>query len=131
VSVSEPNLIAAWIGILTGFVTGSAIGLRFHGEEWMGGFASWRRRLTRLGHISFFGLALINLAFVLSAPLLHASDEALRGPSLLLIVGAVTMPTVCFLSAWRPRLRHGFVVPVGCLVSASAWVVVLLLRGRS
>ncbi|HEV8495546.1 MAG TPA: hypothetical protein VGQ56_01705, partial [Gemmatimonadaceae bacterium] len=29
-----------------------------------------------------------------------------------LIVGAVAMPTCCFLAAWRPSFRHLFAVPV-------------------
>ena len=32
----------------------------------MGGYASLRRRMTRLGHISFFGLGIINVLFALS-----------------------------------------------------------------
>ena len=29
----------------------------------------------------------------------------------MLIVGAVTMPTVCYLSAWKPVFRHLFFIP--------------------
>ncbi len=71
------NLTAAWLGILAGLLTGTAIGLFFHDETWMGGYGSWRRRMIRLGHISFFGTAFLNLAFVFSvasrslAPGLH------------------------------------------------------------
>jgi hypothetical protein len=32
------------------------------------------------------------------------------------IVGAATMPTVCFLSAWRKPFRHLFFVPVGAVL---------------
>ncbi len=51
------NLIAGWTSMIAGAVSGAAIGLFFHREEWMGGYASLRRRMIRLGHIAFFGLA--------------------------------------------------------------------------
>ena len=38
----------------------------FHGEDWLGGYGSWRRRMLRLGHISMIGTGLLNLAFALS-----------------------------------------------------------------
>ena len=57
------NLWAAWIGILLGMLSGAAQGLFFHRADWLDGYGSWRRRLTRLGHTSFFGLAFVNLAF--------------------------------------------------------------------
>jgi hypothetical protein len=50
------NFYAAWIGILLGFIAGAVLGLFFHDENWMGGYSSWRRRMSRLGHISFFAL---------------------------------------------------------------------------
>jgi hypothetical protein len=51
------SLIAAWIGIICGMLTGAIVGLRFHDQNYLGGYQSWRRRLARRGHISFFGLA--------------------------------------------------------------------------
>ena len=57
------NLLSAWIGVLAGFVSGALIGLKFHREDWLGGYTSHRRRMLRLGHISFFGLAVINVMF--------------------------------------------------------------------
>ena len=62
----EINLLVAWVAILIGLLTGTALGLFFHDESWLGGYGSWRRRLMRLGHISFFGTGFLNLAFILS-----------------------------------------------------------------
>ena len=42
------NLIAAWLGILLGFVSGMGLGMFFHNEKWLGGYASHKRRLYRL-----------------------------------------------------------------------------------
>jgi hypothetical protein len=109
------NLHAAWIGILLGFTTGALIGLRFHDQQWAGGYASWRRRLMRLGHISFFGLAFINLAFYLTVAQIRPAPGIITAGALF-IVGAATMPAVCFLSAWRIPFRRLFFVPVGALI---------------
>lgn len=117
------NLEAAWIGILLGVLSGAAIGLAFHRNRWLGGYDSWPRRLLRLGHISFFGLALLNLAFALTQDgtrLAHACSDI---SGALLLVGAVTMPTVCFLAAWRQRLRHLFFIPVSAIAIAVGLVV--------
>ncbi len=115
------NLWAGWIGILLGMVTGAGFGLVFHDAEWLGGYQSWRRRLLRLGHISLFGLAFINLAFFLTVNRVGASDagssSAVVVASYLLAAGALFMPLVCFLSAWRPVLRSLFFLPVGCLIA--------------
>ena len=116
--MAELHLLATWIGILGGFVSGAVLGLFFHDEKWLGGYGSWSRRMARLGHISFFGIAFINLAFALS---LQALEITLPNPwpSWLFLAGAVTMPLVCFLSAWKKNFRHCFPVPVACLLCAA------------
>ena len=101
-----------WAGMLLGVISGAVIGLCFHREEWMGGYGSYRRRLTRLGHISFFGQAFVNFCFAFTQ-----SQLPLRSPwgtvaMVGLIVGAATMPAICFLSAWRKPFRHLFFIPV-------------------
>jgi hypothetical protein len=113
------NFQIAWFAILVGLVTGAGIGMFFYGESWLGGYSSWRRRMIRLGHISFFGTGLLNLAFTLSVQHLsleHAPWVASMG----LVLGALTMPTVCFMSAWRSSFRHLFVIPVASLILAVA-----------
>jgi hypothetical protein len=114
---SDPIVItvikAGWIGMLLGVASGAVIGLFFHREDWMGGYASYRRRLTRLGHISFFGLAFVNFCFAFTQSVLPLAAPwsviAMQG----FLVGAATMPTICFLSAWRKPFRHLFFIPVG------------------
>ncbi len=123
--MSDPNLTAAWTGILLGMVGGAALGLSFHREEWLGGYGSWRRRLLRLGHISLFGLAFVNLAYSSTAARMGWAPGA---ASALLVAGAVLMPLVCALAAWRPPLRHLFVLPVGTLVAGVSLVVAALVR---
>jgi hypothetical protein len=50
----------------------------------------------------------------------------LRVASVLLIVGAVAMPSVCYAAAWRDPLRHLFFIPV---VSLMGGVAALLAGG--
>jgi hypothetical protein len=113
------NLYAAWICFLLGTVAGATTGLFFHREEWLGGYTSWRRRMLRLGHISFFGIGLLNLAFALSAPALGIAD-ALELSSYMLILGAAGMPLVCYLSAVHLPFRHLFFIPAGAVMVALA-----------
>lgn len=129
--MADLNLTAAWAGILLGMAGGAILGLSFHEEGWLGGYGSWRRRLLRLGHISLFGLAGVNLAFALTADRMGWKPGAPLGPgaaSALLVAGAVLMPLVCALAAWRKPFRHLFILPVGTLVSGAGLVVAALVR---
>lgn len=112
------NLFAGWVSILLGFVAGAVPGLFFWREEWLGGYGSWRRRMVRLAHISFFGLGFINLAFAFTLPPWETArmSGALHWSAALLVVGNAAMPAVCYLAAWRQPFRHLFAVPVACEV---------------
>jgi hypothetical protein len=97
------------------------MGLFFWREDWLGGYGSWRRRMTRLAHVSFFGLGVINIAFTLSvSQLALPRGFALASASFCLCVGAATMPLVCYLAAWRKPFRHLFFVPVTVVVAGVA-----------
>jgi hypothetical protein len=104
------NIYSAWIGILLGCLIGAVEGLFFHKEDWLGGYISWQRRILRLGHISFFGLGLINLAFVFTARALEIEKEVYT-PSILFIIGIFGMPILCYLSAIKSAFRHLFFIP--------------------
>lgn len=110
------NFSVGWVSMSLGVLTGAIQGMFFHREDWMGGYASWPRRMTRLGHISFFGTAMINLGYALSVMTLSI-PHAHFFVSWSLIVGAVAMPLVCYLSAYRKPFRHLFFIPVLSLVS--------------
>ena len=114
--IANLNLLAGWIGMLGGVISGAIIGLFFHQEGWMGGYSSFRRRMTRLGHISFWGLGFINVMFALSMRAVEFPIINMRVASLGFILGAVTMPLCCFLTAWRESFRHLFPVPVICVL---------------
>jgi hypothetical protein len=113
----EVNLVAAWAGILLGFASGLILGLFFRNETWLGGYANFKRRMYRLGHISFFGLGAVNLLFYLTA-----RDWPWSGwislASLAFIVGAISMPICCVLLAHFPKLHLLFGFPVLSLLFA-------------
>jgi len=122
--IASLNLLAGWIGMLGGVVSGVVIGLFFHQEGWMGGYSSLRRRMTRLGHISFWGLGFINMMFAFSVKTVEFPIINVQVASVGFILGAVTMPVCCFLTAWRKSFRHLFPVPV---IGVLAGVVSLLI----
>lgn len=117
------NIYAAWTGIALGFITGAISGLFFYRSDWLGGYTSWPRRMVRLGHISLFGLAFINLAFAYSVHHLEIEDVG-HAPSVLLIIGAFTMPSVCYGSAFVEALRWLFFIPVSSLILGAAWFII-------
>jgi hypothetical protein len=125
-SIVSNMFIVAWVGMLLGVLSGAAIGLFFHREDWMGGYNSFRRRLTRLGHISFFGLGFINFFFAISHQFAGIDESMARSAAIFLVVGAATMPTCCFLSAWKKPFRNFFFIPVstvtvGILLTLIGW----------
>lgn len=125
--MADINLWAAWIGILLGLASGVIPGLFFDRESWLGGYGSWPRRLMRLGHISFFGIAFLNLAYVNTVWLLGPASRVPLA-SALLIAGAILMPLVCYLAAWKKPLRHLFPLPVLSLLGAA---LAFITRGLS
>ena len=121
---AQINLVAAWIGILLGFLSGFALGLFFHREDWLGGYGSFKRRLYRLAHISLFGLGAVNLLFYFTAQkLLSGNSAVIAAASWAFIAGAVTMPLCCVLMAHVPRARMLFAVPVLSLIAGGCLTV--------
>lgn len=114
---SNLNLFLAWLWILLGFVTGMVLGLFFHGENWLGGYASFKRRMYRLGHISFFGLGAVNLLFWLTMQRIIPTGSFAEFASWAFIVGAVTMPICCVVMAHFPKAHLIFAIPVLSLIA--------------
>jgi hypothetical protein len=111
------NIWTAWFASLAGVLTGAVQGLFFPDDHWLGGYASWPRRMLRLGHIAWFGVGLLNLAFAVTVNRLHwVEARHVLVPAVALAAAALLMPSVCYLAAWRKSLRHLFVLPVGCVL---------------
>lgn len=125
--VVRANLVMGWIWILFGFVTGALIGLKFHQPDWLGGYTSHKRRLYRLGHISFFGLGAVNFLFALTAALC-APELSLRVASNCFLVGALTMPLVCLAFAHNAKLHLLFTLPVAALLCGAVLTLIALIK---
>ena len=120
---SYPNLILAWLWILLGFISGMALGMFFHGENWLGGYGSFKRRMYRLGHISFFGLGAVNLLFCLTVQNFSLSGSLIHFASLAFIVGAIAMPICCVVMAHFPKAHMIFAVPVVSLIAGGILIL--------
>ena len=126
--LGQLNLLLAWLWMLFGFLSGMALGMFFHREEWLGGYASLRRRMYRLGHISFFALGAVNLLFWLTAKNISAPGASLTWPSLTFALGAVTMPVCCGLMAHLPKTRMLFAIPIVSLITGAVLTLGLVAR---
>ncbi len=111
------NIVAAWIGFLLGGISGAIPGLFFYRHDWLGGYTSWPRRMIRLGHIAFFGIGFLNLGLGLTTIMLNVESHY---ASMLMIIGAATMPLLCYLSAFKPIFRHLFFMPAGSVMLSVA-----------
>jgi len=109
------NWVFGWGMILCAFVTGAGLGMFFHREQFLGGYDSFRRRIVRLGHISLAAIGMLNVLYGLM-PQTGGPMPLHRMAAGGLILGGITMPTVCFLTGWKPGFRHLFFIPVACLV---------------
>ncbi|MGA3284658.1 MAG: hypothetical protein ABSD57_09405 [Verrucomicrobiota bacterium] len=114
---AQINLLIAWLWILLGFVTGMVLGLFFHNENWLGGYGSFKRRMYRLGHISFLGLGAVNLLSCLTTRNLSLAGPCAGVASWAFIVGAITMPVCCVVMAHFPKAHLIFAVPVLSLIT--------------
>ena len=117
------SLQAGWFGMFGGVLSGACIGLFFLKPGWLGGYGSQARRLVRLGHISFFGIGLLNLFYALSLGPLGIPEGLARWGSLALLLALLAMPTCCFLSAWKEPFHHLFPLPV---LGAATGIVIIL-----
>jgi hypothetical protein len=121
------NLILAWTWIWLGFLSGLGLGCFFHREDWLGGYAGFKRRLYRLAHIAFSALGVANLCFYFTALQVAHSGPGWVIASWGFIAGAISMPACCVLTAHFPRTRLLFGVPVLSLLLAGLITIVNLL----
>jgi len=112
------NWYAGWGLILAAFVTGAGVGLFFHRDDFLGGYASFRRRVVRLGHIALAALGMLNVLYGLS-PWPEPSRPQAGAASACFLIGGAAMPLVCFLTGWRAGFRRLFCIPVAALVLAA------------
>ncbi|MGD7653045.1 MAG: hypothetical protein ACQCXQ_07505 [Verrucomicrobiales bacterium] len=126
--VPHINLTASWIGIALGILSGMLLGTGFLNDKFLGGYASPRRRLYRLAHISFFGLAMINFIFWLTVRLESLGAPVISHASAAFLIGAATMPLSCILTASFPKAERLFAIPVLALSFGTGAVISQLIQ---
>jgi len=117
------HLLFAWTWIAVGLATGVLLGAFFSGDDWLGGYGSWPRRLLRLGHVSFVGTGLLNVAvhWTLAQVVLAPATEAWIRAAF--VGGAIVMPLACGVVAFVRRAKPLFAVPVALLTSGAIAVL--------
>jgi hypothetical protein len=116
-----------WVMMAIGALLGMIIGLKSHEDDWLGGYPTFRRRMLRLGHIAAFALGGLTLLTAWNTSLGNLTSSAATWSVGLMMVGALLMPTVCLLSAWRKHFRHLFAIPALsvflslCLMAYAQW----------
>lgn len=106
------HVLVGWLAVLLGVASGAAMGLLFHQETWAGGYGSFRRRMLRLGHISFFGIGFLNFFFAMTLAQVSLPETWTRIASYGFLIAVITMPACCYLTAWKKPFRHLFPIPV-------------------
>lgn len=106
-----------WLLVLSGFLSGAALGLGFHRADFLGGYGSAKRRLLRLGHVAFVALGALNVLHALAVP--GGAGVAGVVASASIALGAPAMPLVCCIVAFAPRARPLFALPVSLLLAAA------------
>lgn len=110
------NRQVAWLCATLGAVTGLVMGLwSFDGPvpvpAWLGEYGSTARRLARLGHIAFFGLAILNLLLATELDRVRNHRTAHHIASVAMNFGNVGLPLVLFGAAvWAP-LKYLLPIP--------------------
>ena len=122
------NLVMAWLWMLMGFLSGMVLGMFFRGENWLGGYASFKRRMYRLGHISFFGLGAVNLLFCLTVNNFALTGQGIGFASWMFVIGAISMPLCCAVMASWPKAQLIFAVPVVSLIAGGALTLALIVQ---
>jgi hypothetical protein len=112
------NWYFGWSMLVAAFVSGAGLGLFFYRDDFLGGYNTFQRRIVRLGHIALAALGIINVLFSLVPTPTEPTVRTMIA-SIGFAVGGVTMPAVCFLTAWRLGFRHLFFIPVISLIVAA------------
>jgi hypothetical protein len=110
------NRRVGWISACVGIATGLTMGLwSFDGPfpvpEWLGGYEQTARRLARLGHIAFLGLAIFNLLLAETLPRLALPAGARRAAAWAMNFGNIFLPLTLFAAAAYRPLKYLMSVP--------------------
>lgn len=127
------NRSIALTSMVLGALSGMLMGLwSFDGPvaapDAIGDYGDLSRRLLRLGHIAFFGLAFLNLILARQVPALPLGVKAMRGALGCMNFGNLALPAALFAAAlWEP-LKYltappAFAVTLAlCIAAWGGWI---------
>jgi hypothetical protein len=126
------NRSIALTSMVLGAISGMAMGLWAFGgpvapPDAIGQYGELSRRLLRLGHIAFFGLAFVNLILARQVPALPLGLKAKRGALGCIAFGNLALPVALIAAAlWEP-LKYltappAFAVTLAlCIAASGGW----------
>lgn len=117
---------AGWLGILVGFLTGMTMGLVYQNDARLGGYSAKARRYVRLGHIACIALGMITILACLCT---RMGFEFPPISLLLLVIGMISMPISCWVTAVTPKGFYLFPIPSFTLSGAVILMVISHLTG--
>lgn len=106
----------ALVSLAVGAGTGLVLGLWSFGgpvpvPAWLGEYDDVSRRLARLGHIAFFGLAFTNLLLVRELPRVRLGDAVRRFAAKAMNFGNVFLPLTLFAAAAYHPCKYLMSIP--------------------
>lgn len=126
------NRSIALTSLALGALSGMLMGLWSFGgpapvPDAIGDYGDVARRLLRLGHIAFFGLAFLNLILARQIPSLPLGLKAMRGALGCMNFGNVTLPAALIAAAFWEPLKYltappAFAVTLAlCIAAWGGW----------
>jgi len=118
------NILFGWAWMCVGFLSGMILGIRSEGEQWLGGYASLKRRYLRLAHVAFVALSIINILYGKELGTIDLSNHLKNIGSALMIFGAAGVPLTCISAAFVKKTRYLLPVPAFAVLIG---VIILLI----
>lgn len=126
------NRSIALTSMALGGLSGMLIGLWSFGgpapvPDFIGDYGDLPRRLLRLGHTAFFGLAFLNLILARQIPTLPLGAAAMRGALVCMNFGNVALPAALIAAAFWEPLKYlaappAFAVTLAlCIAAWGGW----------
>jgi len=118
------NILFGWAWMCVGFLSGMILGIRSEGEQWLGGYASLKRRYLRLAHVAFVALSIINILYGKELGTIDLSNHLKNIGSALMIFGAAGVPLACISAAFVKKTRYLLPIPAFAVLIG---VIILLI----
>lgn len=110
------NRAVAWVSLVFGAISGLVFGLWSFGgpvevPAWLDDYGDVSRRLARLGHISFFGLGILNLLLMRELPRCALREQVKRTALIAMNFGNVFLPLTLFAAAIYHPMKYALGLP--------------------